>query len=150
MPCRHRGRAESKFHTFLTLALDGSERLTSHPSCFTPGENSPWYSLNRRCRRLSLKHQLHVHLCKYYVCQNGTIVTNFCVVYRYPNHPICSVFEFCAHALLNGKVCLYQCNKSGATEIQNVAQKANAFQSTIIVKGFNFSISGNPRHTWSA
>ena len=35
------------------------------------------------------------------------------VVYRYPKHLICSVFEFCVHNMLKGKVCLYQCSNSG-------------------------------------
>ena len=40
------GGAKVHLHSFLTPTLDGGERLTSHPGCFTPDE--PPYPLNGR------------------------------------------------------------------------------------------------------
>jgi hypothetical protein len=38
---------EIELHSFLSSALDGGELWTSHPGCFTPG-NEPRYALRRR------------------------------------------------------------------------------------------------------
>ena len=40
-PWTHTWGVEVELHSFLTLALDGSEWLTSSSSCFTPGERTP-------------------------------------------------------------------------------------------------------------
>jgi hypothetical protein len=48
MQCRNIGGVEVWLHAFLTLALDGSEWSTSHPTCFTSMERAPnTHSLGR-------------------------------------------------------------------------------------------------------
>ena len=60
-------------------------------------------------------------------CDNYSQNLQNSVVYRYPKHLISSAFEFCAHDMLKGKVCVYKCNNIGAVKIRDVAESANTF-----------------------